>query len=290
LAVNPYFTQGFQGEQDLYENLLIEAIKMYGQDLYYLPREIVNEDMILGDDVLSKFGSSYAVEMYVNSFDGFEGEGDMFSKFGMEIRDQVELQIARSRWRTVIGDVDNKINSNRPREGDLIFVPFSKSLFEITHVDHEKPFYQINNVPAYTMKCELFEYSGEEFDTGIVELDNVEDEGFLAVLQLNDTDGSAFIVGETVIQTMPSGIIISGEVRSYVDSTNVVSLSRMGGDSGGWNEFASGTLTGDSSGTIRTVITMSEQLNQINAQNSDFGGIDFLSFDSDNPFGDPRNN
>ena len=137
---------------------------MYGQDVYYIPRDIVNEDKIFGDDVPSRFNSAYKVEMYIENTDGFDGDGDLFTKFGVEIRDQATFVLARKRWTQTVSRYDNDINSIRPLEGDLIYLPLSNSLFQIMHVEHEQPFYQLSNLPTYKMRCELFEYNDEDLD------------------------------------------------------------------------------------------------------------------------------
>lgn len=188
MAINPYMSQKVRSEQSLYEDLIIEAIQMYGQDVYYLPREIVNQDKILLDDVPSHFSDAYKVEVYIENTDGFAGEGDLFTKFGIELRDQATFVVARRRWNQLIGD---KLEANkfRPREGDIIFLPLSESMFQIMSVDTENPFYQLNQLPLYRMQCELFEYSDEDFDTGIDMIDVVEEEhAFQYHLQMADPE------------------------------------------------------------------------------------------------------
>ena len=123
MATNQYFSQKVQSEQGLYEDIVIESLKMYGQDIYYLPRDIVNEDKIFGDDVPSRFNSSYKIEMYIENTEGFDGEGDLFTKFGVEIRDQATFVVARRRWTQTVNRYDNDISGDRPREGDLVYLP-----------------------------------------------------------------------------------------------------------------------------------------------------------------------
>src|SRR6056300_9353 len=171
---NLYFSDNVRSEQNLYEDIVIEALKMYGQDVYYLPRDIVGEDKIFGDDVPSRFNSSYKVEMYIENIEAFEGEGDLFTRFGVEIRDEATFIVSRRRWSDTIKRYDNEITGNRPKEGDLIYLPLSKSLFQIMHVEHEQPFYQLNNLPTYKMRCTLFEYNDEDLDTGIQDVDELE--------------------------------------------------------------------------------------------------------------------
>lgn len=174
MATNPYFSQSVRSEQALYEDIVIESLKMYGQDIYYLPRDRINVDRFLGHDVPSRFNSSYKIEMYIENVDGFDGEGDLFTKFGVEIRDQATFIVSRRRWNQTILRHDNEIRTKRPLEGDLLYIPFSKKLFEITHVEHEQPFYQLQNLPTYKLRCELFEYNDEDLDTNVEAIDDIE--------------------------------------------------------------------------------------------------------------------
>jgi len=175
MARNFYFSEKVRSEINLYEDLMIEALKVYGQDVYYLPRTIVNEDTLFGDDAASQFYSSNKIEMYIENVEGFDGEGDLFTRFGVEIRDEATFIVAKSRWKTQISrGTSTVIQNERPTEGDLIYLPLTKSIFEIRHVEHEQPFYQIENVPIYKMRCTLFEYSGEDMDTGTTIIDDIE--------------------------------------------------------------------------------------------------------------------
>ena len=186
MARNFYFSAGHRPEQNLYEDLIIEALKIYGQDLYYLPRDLVNVDDVFQEDPVSKFNSSYQIEMYVDNIEGFDGEGDLFTKFGVEIRDAVTLTVSRRRWAESVKKYDNEITGDRPLEGDLIFVPFAKKMFEIMHVEHEQPFYQLNNLPVYKLRCELFVYNDEDFDVSQEAIQQVEIDGsFRYQLTLN---------------------------------------------------------------------------------------------------------
>ena len=176
---NLYFSAGARSEQNLYEDLIIESIKIYGQDLYYLPRDLVNVDPVFREDPVSKFNSNYLLEMYVDNIDGFDGEGDLFTKFGVEIRDQVTFTLSKRRWEQTVMRYDNEITGTRPFEGDLVFTPFSKKLFQIMHVEHEQPFYQLNNLPVFKLQCELFEYNDEDIDVSNDDITQLEvDAGF----------------------------------------------------------------------------------------------------------------
>ena len=226
MATNPYFSQKVRSEQNLYEDIIIESLKMFGQDVYYLPRTIVNEDSIFGDDVPSKFGSSHKVEMYIENIEGFDGEGDLFTKFGIEIRDQATFILARKRWSDLQRN-SSSVSSIRPNEGDLIYLPLSNKIFQIMHVEHEQPFYALSNLPTYKMRCELFEYSDEDLDTGINAIQEIEENyAYTYSLTLDSalTAGS-WTVGDNVKQTLADGTIMSGEISAYSDSDKIVPVS-----------------------------------------------------------------
>lgn len=170
---NVYFSQGRTSEQRLYEDITIEALKIYGHDVYYIPRTIVNQDAIFNEATLSRFGESFMIEMYVENTDGFEGEGDLLSKFGVEVRDSLTLVLSTRRWEQLVGRFQT-VAESRPQEGDLIYFPLVKGLFEIKFVEDESPFYQLQNLPTFKLSCETFAYSQEEIDTGITPIDDIE--------------------------------------------------------------------------------------------------------------------
>lgn len=173
MATNFYFNN-FQAsaEQTLIEDLVIESIKIYGHDVVYLPRTIVNRDFVFNEDSVSKFVDKYSIEMYIRDVDGFQGEGDFLSKFGVEVRDQITFTVANRRFEEDIGAT---YSLDRPRESDLIYFPLTKSFYEIKFVEHEAVFYQLGELQMYDLRCELYEYSGEEFTTGYELLDAIED-------------------------------------------------------------------------------------------------------------------
>lgn len=289
MALNPYFSAAVRSEQNLYEDIIIESMKIYGQDVYYLPRDIVNKDPIFADDVPSRFNSSYKVEMYIENTEGFDGEGDLFTKFGVQLRDQATFIVSRRRWTQTVKRYDNEITGQRPREGDLIYLPLSNTIFEIMFVEHEQPFYQLSNLPTYKMRCEKFEYNDEQLDTGIEQIDDIEQTGFNMVLTLQDSSDIGFIIGNEVYQTLSSGIIVNGEVVRYDDPNNNLYVAHVGSNDTGFHIFTTGNITSlDSAGNtlVRTVTSTSEQLNQPGAQNTEFDNIDFIDFSENNPFGD----
>lgn len=175
-TTNLYFNNhAFSGEQNLIEDLIIESIKIYGVDCYYIPRTVVDEDLVFGEDTLSKFDDAYLIEMYIKSVDGFEGEGDFLSKFNVEIRDEMVLTVSRRRFSEEISLADTTKDIGRPAEGDLIYFPLNNKVFEVKFVEHEAVFYQMGSLQTYDLRCELFEYSHERLDTGIAAIDTIED-------------------------------------------------------------------------------------------------------------------
>ena len=200
MATNVYFqsgdTSGSTNEQRLVEDLVIESLKIYGHDVYYMPRTLVNRDTIFDEDELSKFTQSYPLEMYMENVEGYDGEGDLFTRFGIEIRDQATFILSKRRWEQM---VDREEDSGgtfqltaRPAEGDLLYFPKTKSLFEIKLVEFQNPYYQLGKIYVIRMQCELFEYTSERLDTGDSAIDGIEDAQSLDILnfqfQLEDGD------------------------------------------------------------------------------------------------------
>ena len=162
--------------QRLIENLITESIKIYGIDVFYMPRSLVAEDNLFGEDLLSKFEAAYMIEMYIKNTEGFDGDGDFLSKFGLEIRDEMTLTVSQRRFSEEVGVEGSTEEIGRPSEGDLIFVPLNNKIFEVKFVEHESIFYQMGSLQTYDLRCELFEYSHQEFDTGISAIDDLETE------------------------------------------------------------------------------------------------------------------
>lgn len=170
-TVNVYFSQGTRNEQYLIEDLIIESLKIYGQEFFYIPRTLVSKDEILGEDRLSEFKSSFPIEMYFENVDSLDGQGAFIQKFGMMMEQSATLVVARRRWDQLVGRYDQTILPNRPCEGDLIYFPLSKAMFEIKFVKHQDPFYQLGKLYVYKLQVELFQYASERIDTGIKEVD-----------------------------------------------------------------------------------------------------------------------
>lgn len=178
---NTYFSQGTNLEQTLVEDLIIESISIWGQTFYYIPRQLVAKDEILGEDRLSEFKLAYPIDMYLESVDGFEGQGAFINKFGLMMEQSATLTVARRTWERTIGKHGNTIIPNRPNEGDLLYFPLTSGLFEIKFVDHQDPFYQLRKLYVYKLQIELFQYSSETIDTGLSDIDVFE------TLKTNDT-------------------------------------------------------------------------------------------------------
>jgi hypothetical protein len=175
MATNFYFQSGIPGgrssEQILMEDIIIECLKIYGFDTYYIPRQAVNEDTILGEDTLNKYSSAYPLEMYMQNVTGFEGDGNLMTKFGVEIRDTATFIVARRRWDEVIARSGDAVLTTRPAEGDIIYFPLTKAFFEIKFVESTDPFFQVGKLYVYKLECELMQYSSEIFNTGISDID-----------------------------------------------------------------------------------------------------------------------
>lgn len=278
MPTNVFFNHAVNTEQHLYEDLVVESLRMYGHETYYLPREIVEEDSILGEDVQSTFGDAYSVEMYLENTEGFEGEGDLMSKFGVQVRDQATFVLSLRTWERFISLDSNLATSLRPNEGDLIYFPLSGSMFEIKFVEHEDPFYQVGKLFVFKLQCELFEYSGEDFDTGtgadLIELDQAYSLG----LTMSGT--TAYNIGENVTK----GGVVVGEVQTSLGNATTLihnSATLTVGD----------TLVGVDSGVSDTIAAINDVLNMNNdgsAQNKDFEdkADNYLDFSETNPFGE----
>jgi len=164
---NPYFNFGrVATEQDLYEDLIIEATNIYGQEFFYIPRTLVGTDPILGEDVLSQFNYSYPIVAYFDNIDSLDGQGSFMSKFGLTIEQSATISIPRREWETLVGEYCTSLLPNRPAEGDLLYFPLTKGLFEIRFVQHQDPFYQVGKLYVYKLTIELFQYSSERINTG----------------------------------------------------------------------------------------------------------------------------
>jgi hypothetical protein len=172
MATN-FFFNNFQASQEqlLLENLIVESIKIYGHDIYYVPRKLNNYDDVYGADDQSSYEVAYPIEMYIKSIDGFSGDQEFLSKFGVEIRNQIVFSVSRRIFNDEVGEFTTQL---RPNEGDLIWFPLNQRAFQIKYVNKYEMFYQLGALQTWEMTCEVFEYSGELINTGIPEIDAIQ--------------------------------------------------------------------------------------------------------------------
>jgi hypothetical protein len=385
MALNPYFTNGINTEQNLIEDLVIEQIKMFGKDVYYIPRTLVKEDKIFGEDVLSKFESAWPIEVYITDIDGFRGDGDMYSKFGIRITDEIEFVMSRKRFAEAVDGITgvgfqienlmnysgqstvqensvsvglgnpswgqaiqanpsnyeiifndgltvtiasatgtespgaewtftgtwpanatgapltirsknyvpeiigaNLIAEGRPNEGDLIYLPLSNDLFEIKFVEHEKPFYQLGKGYVWTLRCELFEYSQENLNTGIPEIDSIEiNNAYQFALVLSAGGTGDFEVGEIITGEDSN---TTAEVVSWDGETRKLVVMNPNGDFSLAGELIVGSQS-ESEWQISSFSSIDSKSTQYKtdlSQNKYFedSADDILDFTEGNPFGE----
>ena len=204
MSRNVYFTNGTGSEQLLIEDIIIESLRIYGQDFFYIPRTLVSKDEILGEDRLSKFTSSFPIEAYFENVDSLDGQGAFIQKFGLMMEQSATLVVARRRWEQLVGRFGVTIIPSRPCEGDLLYFPLNKGLFEIKFVKHQDPFYQLGKLYVYKLQVELFQYSSENIDTGIAEVDAFET---LKTFNTNTTRNNAAEVTKVTMSNQGSGYV-----------------------------------------------------------------------------------
>ena len=299
MATNHYFN--YYGtntaDQRLIESIIIESIKVYGIDLHYMPRTLVNEDKLYGEDRISQFKDQRVIEMYIKNVDGFEGEGTFVSNFGLEVRDQITLTVSRRRFEEL--NFEGEGRDKEPQSGDLIYFPLTDGLFQILDVQSTNTFYQTGSLQTFDLVCELFAYGDEKIDTGIEEIDDIEvQQSFVRTFELASSPAvsGTFQVGETVTGGTSS---TTGEVAKWDATTRYLYLINMTG------VFTVGEiLTGATSlatGTYETKQTTdeaSETLAQIEAgtqervtSNKQFerDADSILDFTEGNPFSEGTN-
>ena len=224
MPLSPYFLQGSQGEQRLVQDLINEQLKIYGQDIVYLPRKIINKKTIMKEVVASTFDDAYRMEAYLLNYQGFEGNGDILQKFGVQTTDAVTFVISKERYEDFIspfltGDIEIEL-ATRPEEGDLIYLPLDNTMFEIKYVEGKKPFYQLNNLYVYTLSCEVMDYAlDEDVDTGIEEVDRAAVE-FGYTTRLSMVSIAASTASATVQLSKDAGNTSVGKGVAFVDLIN----------------------------------------------------------------------
>ena len=256
MALNPFFLQGTASEQRLVQDLINEHLSFHGVEVTYIPRKFVNRKTVLEEVQSSKFDDNFAIEAYVNNFDGYSGAGDILTKFGVSVRDELMLTISKERFEDFIapfmagqddGTDDSELPTpTRPREGDLVYFPLGQRLFEIKFVEHEDPFYQLGKNYVYMLKCELFEYEDEVIDTSNYEIDTqIQDEGYITTINMIGAGRTA--TASAIIQgTQTSGyvrkIFLNDDGSGYT-STPTISITASPTGSIGDNATAVGVLT-----------------------------------------------
>ena len=305
MPTNVYFSHKNKAEQFLYEDLVIESLKMYGQDVMYIPRQSITVDELMNEDY-ARFVDAYNIEMYIENTEGFAGEGDLLGKFGLEVRDQATFIVSRRRWEQLVSIFNNNVTTDRPVEGDLLFLPLSNSMFEIKFVEHEQPFYQLSNLPTYKLECEKFEYNGENFETGISDIDNFE-ASYAPSITLTIAHGSRNpVIGEDVYQqfgldanNQPIRVVAEvARVRKGAVVTDV-DLVQVGSTDSTVREFTAGNnLVAKGDGVTWAINTVHDintsdatafSNDDAAADNREFEieGDSIIDFTETNPFGDP---
>jgi hypothetical protein len=307
-------------EQSLYANLVVEAIQIHGHDVYYLDRTLVAEDNVLGEDSLSKFNTQSLIEMYMEDSDGgYAGEQELMSQFGLENLSEATFVVSKTRFQEktkqlqieaatdstssgsiqleagtlstskLEGEIFYILNEtdatdvDRPLEGDAIYHPILKKLFEINFVDHDEPFHQLNNNPVYKMRCRLFDYGSESLDTGITEIDAIEDSLSTSTSDYQLTLENASIVGQSLTVDK---VIFTADLTNL--TSDAVSIS-AGQDPASFGESILSESGGNEYIISEDVPSLGDGVVDKTAQNELFDVLDdtVLDFSESNPFGDP---
>jgi hypothetical protein len=236
MALNPFFLQGSANEQRLIQELINEQLKIYGVEVTYIPRKFVRKETILKEVTSSKFDDNFALEAYIANYEGYSGSGDILTKFGMSLKDELTLIISKERFEDFISpflvamDDDEIVLASRPREGDIVYFPLGGRLFEIKFVEHEQPFYQLGKTYVYELKCELFEYEDEVLDTSIDEIDQrLQDQGYITSLELISI-GSTATASSTLSTGYVQKVYLTNDGYGYTSSPVVaISSAPVGG-------------------------------------------------------------
>ena len=286
MSTNVFFSRGTPNEQHLYEDLAIEAIQIYGHDVFYIPRTLVNKDELFGEDDLSRFDDAYGIEMWMETQEGYEGERELISRFGLEIRDETTFVVSRRRWDNSVSSDANLIVNTRPDEGDLIYMPTVKRLFEISFVDHDDPFYQIDNLPVYKLYCRTFEYSSEILDTGIDAIDDIETKRSTAFqdYELSGEQGSSTTYNQeiglecgTMYATGPGMVELEDGLGQLIGENETGFTSILTEDSDSYYSFF----------IIQEAFSITTQDTQSDNEFLETQATEILDFTELNPFGDP---
>ena len=294
MAKNPYFKLGTNSEQNVVENLIIECLQIYGQEMFYIPRTLVSKDEILGEDRLSEFKNVYPIEMYFENVDGFGGNGAFMSKFGLMIEQSATLVVARKRWQQAVAQYGQTILPNRPAEGDLLYFPLTGGLFEIKFVQHQNPFYQIGKLYTYKLDIELFQYASERIDTGYGVIDDFESlktfdidtsvTKFGMIDSIQVTNGGTGYTSATVSITSTTG---KGATATAVISNGAISAINVTNPGTGYKDVTV-VIAGDGTNATAsaTLINDIDKVESYGDNNSFKREAESFIFNDRNPFGE----
>lgn len=303
MATNPYFKE-YVGEQDLLHDLTVETIKAMGRDMVYIPREYLNKDLIFGEDTISRFKDSYIIEMYIQNVTSFGNQMNIINKFGINITDKITFQVAKRRFDEQIV-ANNTLNITHPREGDLVYFPFNKSLFEINYVEDKIPFFQFGVLTTYTLTCELFTYSFEDIDTGIDGVDEIQEKRKYNMYYFQIS--GAPITGSTTFKRNDIIYQVQGQTGAGVTYPNATAegtivqltgaFAYVKGISGIFATGPSGTQSVKSASSNTEYYLLNYNATDVNLSVDPIAGVDEiendlyadaadneLNFDKDNPF------
>jgi hypothetical protein len=305
-TVNVYFSQGTKNEQFLIEDIIIESLKIYGNEVFYIPRSLVSKDNVLGEDRLSQFKTAFPIEMYFENVDSFGGQGAFIQKFGLMIEQSATLVVARRRWNQLVGRYGATTIPSRPNEGDLIYFPLTGGLFELKFVQHQDPFYQLGKLYVYKLQVELFQYSSERIDTGIAEVDAFES---LKTFSTNTTrnihgrvhtvtltnSGSGYTTAPIVSFVSASGINAAATaVLGTGENLHKVVAVNITNPGSGYSIAPSVLFTGGGGTGAAATTTLDIDINKSSdgfGENDAFkaASTGVLNFDEHNPFGEINN-
>tara|TARA_A100001388_G_scaffold277232_1_gene267467 strand:+ start:700 stop:1566 length:867 start_codon:yes stop_codon:yes gene_type:complete len=285
---NTYFSHGTHAEKRLYEDLIIEQLKVFGNDVYYMPREEISRDDILGNTT-DKFTDAYSIEMYVEDVNGFAGQGDLVGKFGIEVRDELTFVVSRRQFEILVDNTSNTLSINRPREGDIIWMPLFKKFWQIDFVEDEDPMYQINDLPIFKLKCSMWEYSSESVETGVEDIDDRLDTVTLDVLENqisleSGTTSSGSLLSENI--TGDVQVLLSEAGDTIVDETDSDNIILE--DDPNYLEYiiledaVTENMITDTSDADNKAFDTAAGLDDFDSDN------DIFDFSENNPFGDVR--
>lgn len=289
MPTSPYFPQqykGFTGEQNLIQDLVDEQIKLFGTDIYYMPRTILR-DNTLDDIIYNKYTEQFQIEMMLQNVEGFGSPSEFISKFGLRITDEVRFSVSQRRWDAEVAEHNPTLTVNgRPNEGDLLYFPLTQDLYEIKFVEREDPFYQLGKIYYYTMTAEIYEYGSDDISTGVAEIDAIETIFSNAIALTMAVGGTGdFTIGETVSGSTTG---TEAEVKSWDAATRVLQVINRTGT------FATGeAMTGNDSSAVHVVGTF-DTLNNTNSEYDQNRVIEdtadnIIDWTEGNPFGEAGN-